>query len=81
MICRIERKGLRYQAVVIQEGRPRVTTRITTLTKRGAEKVLREEGCGGLGRAGRRGLGFPVYWFIDRAHRAMPKKRRHRRRH
>jgi len=74
VICRIERKGLRYQAVVIQEGRPRVTTRITTLTRKGAEKVLREEGCGG------NGLGFPVYWFVDRAHRAMPKKRRHRRR-
>ena len=54
MICRIERHGLRYKAVVVTDGRPRVTTRITTLTRKGAEKVLREEGCGGLSGARRR---------------------------
>ena len=54
MKCFIARKGLRYQAVVISEGRPRVTTRVSTLTRKGAEKVLREEGCGGLGGARRR---------------------------
>jgi hypothetical protein len=53
--CRIERKRIGYTAVVVHEGRPRVTTRISTLTRKGAEKVLRSEGCGGgLGRARRR---------------------------
>lgn len=55
MKCFIARKGIGYQAVVISEGRPRVTTRITTLTRKGAAKVLREEGCEmGLGGARRR---------------------------
>jgi hypothetical protein len=55
MICRIDRKRFRYEAVVVHEGRPRVTTRITALTRRGAEKILAQEGCGGsFGRARRK---------------------------
>lgn len=55
MICRIRRKRIGYEALVVHEGRPRVTTRISTLTKKGAQRVLRAEGCtSGLGRARRR---------------------------
>lgn len=54
MICRIERKGLRYQAVVVHPGRPSTTTRMTALTRKGAERLLRAEGCGGLSGARKR---------------------------
>ena len=50
MICEIKKRRIGYQAVVIHEGRPRVTTRVNTLTRKGAQRVLAEEGCGGLGR-------------------------------
>lgn len=54
MKCSIEKHGLTYQAVVVQDGRPRVTTRVTTLTRKGAEKVLAAEGCGGFGSSRKR---------------------------
>jgi hypothetical protein len=54
MICEIKKRRIGYEAVVIHEGRPRVTTRVETLTRKGAMRVLAREGCGGLGRARRR---------------------------
>lgn len=54
MKCRVERRGLRYQAVVVHEGRPSTTTRVTALTRKGAERILRAEGCTSLGGARRK---------------------------
>ena len=55
MICGIKKRRIGYEAVVIHDGRPRLTTRIHTLTRKGAMRVLVREGCEeGLGRTRRR---------------------------
>jgi hypothetical protein len=51
MICRIDKRRVGYDAVVIHQGRPRVTTRIHVFTRKGAERVLIQEGCSNFGRA------------------------------